>query len=200
MAVRRSSTVLCVALAIAGCGGEKWTLSSGAVSTTSTTVTTTTVTKTTTPARSGGVTTTTASELLGPFTEADAEAGNQALFDDDRAALEATFRAQPDPKLTALSYNAHANTVSVVFAYTDRSRPSRSRYDDFAWQTAQTISDSFWFPELVKTFPSHHADPAWLPRLRIQLDRVVYLCPALVQIAVAARRIAQHDWLARCPG
>jgi hypothetical protein len=32
----------------------------------------------------------------------------------------------------------------------------------FAWHTAQTLSDSFWFPELVETFPSHHIDPAWL--------------------------------------
>ena len=185
--VPRVLTGVFVAVVVGGCGGEKWPVSASPAPLTATSTTTVTITE---PSSVGG----------GGYTEAEIAAGNQALFDDARAALETTFRAQPDPKLTALAFRLPVNEVIVAFVYNDRAGLHRSRDDGFAWQTAQTLSDSFWFPELVQTFPSHHADPAWLPQLRIQIDDVVYQCPALVQIAVAAHRITQRDWLARCRG
>jgi hypothetical protein len=193
--VRRTLTGLCVAVVIGGCGGEKWPLSASPAPLTGTSTTTITITE---PSSAGGNTAATLPAGGEGYTEEEIAAGNQAFFDDARAALEATFRAQPDPKLTALSFDVPLNEVIVAFVYRDRTGIHRSRDDGFAWQTAQTLSDSFWFPELVQTFPSHHADPAWLPQLRIQIDDVVYQCPALVQIAVAARHFTQRDWLARC--
>jgi hypothetical protein len=186
--VRRALIGLLLLLGAMGCGGQEWTRASSPPSTSTNRTTTSTATSTTAPGD------------LGPVTESEIAGANQGLFDSDRAGLEVTLRAQPGLKLTGLSFSQQTNTVSVEFTHTGRAVLSLARYDDYAWQTAQTLSDSFWFPELVATFPSHHADPKWLPKLRIQIDRVVYVCPASVEIAVSARRIAQPDWLSGCPG
>lgn len=150
------------------------------------------VTTTTQPA------TTTSPLTLGPISESDAIAGNQGLFDADRVALEATLRAQADPKLADFSFSRPTNTVRVALVYQHPARENRALYDAFAWHVAQILSDTFWSRELVQAVYGQHADPAWLPKLRIQLDNVSYLCPAAVEIEVAVHGISQPDWLRRC--
>lgn len=141
---------------------------------------------------------TTSPPTLGPIGESDAIGGNKGLFDADRAALEATLRAQPDPKLTGFSFSTVTNTISVAFAYQHPAQEGRPVYAAFAWHVGQALSDTFWSRELVEAVKGQHADPAWLPKLRIQLDDISFLCPAAVQIAVAVHGISQHDWLQRC--
>jgi len=143
-------------------------------------------------------TTTTTTPSPGAIGESDAIAGNKGLFDADHTQIEATLRAQSDPKLTAFAFDATTNTISVAFAYQHPAPANQSRYDAFAWGVAQNLADTFWSAELVQAIQSQHIDPAWLPKLRIQLDKVVYVCPSVVQIAVGAHGISQHDWVLKC--
>ena len=135
---------------------------------------------------------------VGPATEADAIGANQGLFDDDRAGLLLSLRAQPDPRVSGFSFDSRTNTIDVAYVYAHPAQESRRAYDAFAWHVGTVLSDTFWFPALVQSLPSHGIDPAWLPKLRIQLDAVVYLCPASAQIALDAHRITQPDWLQKC--
>jgi hypothetical protein len=183
---RLAALLVAVALLAVGCGGQPFPRAAS----------------TTAPPATGGnpttAGTTTVPPTLGPGSESDAAAGNQALFNDNRAQLEAALRAQPDPKLTGFSFNTQTNMISAVFGYEHPAQESRSRYDSFAWHVGQTLSDSFWFPQLVQSLQSQHIDVAFLPTLRVQLDSVSYQCPAAVEIAVDAHRISQHDWLHKC--
>jgi hypothetical protein len=181
-----AALLVAVALLAVGCGGQPFP---GAARTTAP------------PATGGNPTTagtTTVPPTLGPGSESDAAAGNQALFNDNRAQLEAALRAQPDPKLTGFSFKTQTNMISAVFGYEHPAQESRTRYDSFAWHVGQTLSDSFWFPQLVQSLQSQHIDVGFLPTLRVQLDSVSYQCPAAVEIAVDAHRISQHDWLHKC--
>ena len=146
----------------------------------------------------GETLTTTVPPILGPVGESDAAAGNQALFNDNRTQVEAALRAQPDPKLTGFSFDSQTNMISAVFAYQHPAQENRARYDSFAWHVGQALSDSFWFPQLVQSLQSQHVDVAFLPKLRVRLDSVSYQCPAVVEIAVDAHRLSQHDWLQKC--
>jgi hypothetical protein len=182
---RLLALLVAVALLSVGCAGEPFP---GAASTTEP------------PATVGNRTTvvaTTVPQTLGPAGES-AAAGNQALFNEHHAQLEAALRAQPEPKLTGFSFNIRTNMISAVFAYERPAQESRSRYDSFAWHVGQTLSDTFWFPLLVQSLQNHHIDVAFLPTLHVQLDRISYQCLAAVEIAVDAHRISQHDWLQKC--
>ena len=59
-------------------------------------------------------------------------------------------------------------------------------------------SDTFWSVELVQAIQSQHVNPAWLPKLHVQLDNVSYSCASVVQIAVGAHTISEPDWLQKC--
>jgi hypothetical protein len=105
---------------------------------------------------------------------------------------------QSDPKLTAFSFDTTTNTVSASFAYEHPPPANRARYDAFAWSVAKNLADTFWSTELVQAIEGQHVNPAWLPKLHIQLDDVSYACASAVQIAVGAHTISQHDWLRKC--
>jgi hypothetical protein len=143
-------------------------------------------------------TTTTTLPAPGAIDESDAIAGNKGLFDADRTQIEASLRVQSDPKLTAFSFDTTTNTVSAAFAYEHPAPANRARYDAFAWSVAKNLADTFWSTELVQAIEGQHVNPAWLPKLHIQLDDVSYACASAVQIAVGAHTISQHDWLRRC--
>ncbi len=191
MKIPLAALLVVVAQLAAGCGGQPFptTANNSSAAEPGATISTATTTATTT---------TTVPPSLGPFSESDAAAGNQALFLAHYQQLEAALRGQHDPALSAFSFNIQTNTLSAEFVYEHPTRESRSRYDAFAWHVGQALSDTFWFPQLVQGLQSQHEDLAALPKLRIRLDRVSYECPAVVEIAVDAHRISQHDWLAKC--
>jgi hypothetical protein len=149
-------------------------------------------------ATGSGPTTTTPPVTIGPVTSSDAAAGNRALFDSDRADLEKSFRAMADPKFVSMTYDDDANEIRVEFASAHPISESRDRYDAIAWQTGKSMAGSFWFPEILQAVVAQHGDATWLPKLRIEIDKVAYQCPSRTEIAVAATGLAQKDWVAQC--
>jgi hypothetical protein len=183
------AAILVVVVQLAsGCGGQPFpteTAGKGSVAEPGVTITT--------------ATTTTVPPTLGPISQSDAAAGNRAVFLANYRQLETALRSQRDPALSAFSFDGPTNTLSAEFVFEHPARESRAEYDAFAWHVGQVLSDTFWFPQLVQSLQSQHEDAAaLLPKLRIRLDRISYQCPAAVEIAVDARRISQHDWLAKC--
>jgi hypothetical protein len=133
-----------------------------------------------------------------PFSRDDLVAGNRGLFDASKAEIEATLRSQAGAKLIALSFDSASNEVRALYAYRRRSSVSESHRDAFAWSVARTLSQSFWFPELVGSMREHAADPALLPRLRITIDRKVYVCSPAAQTAMAEKTLGIADWVRQC--
>jgi hypothetical protein len=142
--------------------------------------------------------TTTTVPQPGAFSHDDYVAGNRALFDTDKTQIESSLRAQADPKLNAFAFDAASNEVRAGFAYAEPSTVSDSRRDAFAWSVAKTLSQSFWFPEIVSSIRAQGGDPSSLPGLRITLDRKLYRCQSSVQIAMADKGVALADWVRRC--
>jgi len=133
----------------------------------------------------------------GVYTRGDAVAGNRALFDLDRTQIEASLQAT-DPRLTAFTFDSNADEVRATFVHAKPTAVSQSDRDLFAWNTAKTLSQSFWFPELVAHARSQHIDPDWLPGLRIVVDQTVYSCSASVEIAMADKGVPLSNWIRSC--
>ena len=195
--MRRVLGVFVLVSVVGACGGQPWPGNSEAAGrSTGTTIAPRATPRTTAPQAHGNGPTSLPD--IGAIGVADAIAGNKGLFDYERKQLESTLRLQRDPKLKALSFDDQANVIRVAFVYAHPERESRPLYDDFAWETARTLANSFWLPELVTTLQTHNGKPDWLPRLHIDLDDVSYVCPAAAQIKMAKAGVGREDWLADC--